>query len=372
MQEIKKRRIVIASVLKPVDDPRMFEKIGESLAGTYDVHIIGYPTRSPFRPQNMSLYSLDYFSRLSISRALAPFRIFGRLIALRPALTIITTHELLFISVLYKLISGTKVIYDVQENYYRNVRYTKTFPNLIRHGLAAFVRLKERLLAPFITHFFLAEQRYVEELTFIGKSKTVLENKLVRIDPRNTNPLPEKNLKLIFTGTLAESTGTFMAVDLAEKLHTVDSTINLLIIGYCADAEVLNTLRQRIKNRSFVRLVGGDQPVPHAQILQAIKHADVGIISYPPNPSTEGSIPTKLYEYLGLQLPILLIDHAPWTALCNRFNAAVVFKPEEVIATDLLKKLHEKDFYPTPVSGIFWEEEAPKLREVIRSVLPGA
>ena len=30
MQEIKKRRIVLASVLKPVNDPRMFEKMGQS------------------------------------------------------------------------------------------------------------------------------------------------------------------------------------------------------------------------------------------------------------------------------------------------------------------------------------------------------
>jgi hypothetical protein len=41
MQEIKKRRIVLASVLKPVNDPRMFEKMGQSLSQMYEVHIIG-------------------------------------------------------------------------------------------------------------------------------------------------------------------------------------------------------------------------------------------------------------------------------------------------------------------------------------------
>ncbi len=41
MQEIKKRRIVLASVLKPVNDPRMFEKMGQSLSHHYEVHIIG-------------------------------------------------------------------------------------------------------------------------------------------------------------------------------------------------------------------------------------------------------------------------------------------------------------------------------------------
>ncbi len=43
MQEIKKSRIVIASVLKPVNDTRMTEKLGGSLLQRYDVHIIGFP-----------------------------------------------------------------------------------------------------------------------------------------------------------------------------------------------------------------------------------------------------------------------------------------------------------------------------------------
>ena len=41
MQEVKKRRIVLASVLKPVNDSRMFEKMGQSLAPYYEVHIMG-------------------------------------------------------------------------------------------------------------------------------------------------------------------------------------------------------------------------------------------------------------------------------------------------------------------------------------------
>ena len=43
MADSKKSTVVIASVLKPVDDSRMYEKIGLTLAGSgrYDVHVIG-------------------------------------------------------------------------------------------------------------------------------------------------------------------------------------------------------------------------------------------------------------------------------------------------------------------------------------------
>jgi len=42
---MKKQRIVLASVLKPVDDTRMFEKIGKSLSRNpdYEIFIIRYP-----------------------------------------------------------------------------------------------------------------------------------------------------------------------------------------------------------------------------------------------------------------------------------------------------------------------------------------
>ena len=47
MAQNEKRRIVIASILKPVDDTRMMEKIGMSLQQTgYDVTVVGYPAKS--------------------------------------------------------------------------------------------------------------------------------------------------------------------------------------------------------------------------------------------------------------------------------------------------------------------------------------
>ena len=47
MADSKKSTVVIASVLKPVDDSRMYEKIGLTLAesGRYDVHVIGCAER---------------------------------------------------------------------------------------------------------------------------------------------------------------------------------------------------------------------------------------------------------------------------------------------------------------------------------------
>ena len=66
MQEMKKRRIVLASLLKPVNDTRMFEKIGVSLAqsGQYEVHIIGYPSGTSVSEPNVHFHPLPRFKNI--------------------------------------------------------------------------------------------------------------------------------------------------------------------------------------------------------------------------------------------------------------------------------------------------------------------
>src|SRR5690606_7004601 len=141
-----------ASILKAVDETRMFEKIGGSpaLAG-HDLHIIGFPSASG-TTAHPSLHCRPVAplpsKRLSLTRLFASLRLLRMVLKLKPDYFIITTHELLFTALWCKFLTGCKVLYDVQESYYRTIRYTTAFPVGVRTVLAAWVRLKERLLHP--------------------------------------------------------------------------------------------------------------------------------------------------------------------------------------------------------------------------------
>jgi glycosyltransferase involved in cell wall biosynthesis len=367
MQEIKKRRIVIASVLKPVDDTRMFEKMGQSLAPLYEVHIIGYPAGATPVSRGIMFHSLPKFSRLSLKRAIAPWQILRIILQLKPAIVIFTTHELLVVAVLAKLLLRCRMLYDVMENYGRNILHTNAFPLLLRPFLAAWVRLKEWITAPLIDHFILAEAGYQHELKFPGKHTTIIENKFKK--PSAIRPQREANkngtIQLLFSGTISDSTGVFIAIDLADKLHARRPEIRLTIIGYCALPGTLTRLRAAISTRSFIRLIGGHQLVPHHDILKAIQNADYGIISYPPNPSTTNSIPTKLYEYLGSHLPILLIHHTPWTDLCSPYPAAIPFQADHIDPEKILHRMTSTNFYDILPENVYWEHEEQKLLHLL-------
>lgn len=369
MADSKKSTVVIASVLKPVDDPRMFEKIGLTLAasGEYDVHLIG--RTSPAKQHGpVTQHPLGNFSRFSPGRFVAPWRIFLITVKLKPDILIISTHELLYLAMVLKLFTKCKVLYDVQENYYWNILYTPAFPLLVKPFIAFYVRGKEVLCSKFIDHFLLAEKGYEQELKFPGNRYTVIENK-VQIPPGENDlakPLvPGETVELIFSGTIAETTGVFTAIELAVKLHVIDERFRLTIIGFCSQPGTLEKIRLLIKPRSFIRLVVRDTPIPHPEIFAQIRKSHFGLITYQINPSTMNSIPTKMYEYLGFKLPILLVNHKPWVDFCLPLTASVVFDAANVNGPVIYSEMMNKSFYTALPDFVYWETEEPKLLEAV-------
>lgn len=368
MQEIKKRRIVLASVLKPANDPRMFEKIGKSLAKDFEVYCIGGPvTEGTSHSSNPALITLQGSRRVSLDRLFAPFRVLKEIIKIKPSLLIICTHELLFISFLARLYTRCKVIYDVQENYYMNISFGNSFPFIVSIFLAPYVRAKEWVSKLFVDHYFLAEKGYEHEMTFFGKKSTTLENKLLdsAIDIKSKREKTDGKINLLFSGTLAETTGVFIAIDLAIKLHTLDKNIRLKIIGSNVSKRILGAIQDKVKDQTFIELNGSNMFVPHEKILEAIRSADFGIISYPYNASTFNTIPTKLYECLGLQLPIILIAHPEWSTLCEQFNAAVTFDTVRTTPEQILHAMKTRTFYTSVPQDVFWSSEERKLLQTL-------
>jgi glycosyltransferase involved in cell wall biosynthesis len=367
---MKKRRIVLASILKPVDDTRMFEKLGRSLLHIPDVEIfiIGYPSKKPVSHPSITFIPGDSFDRISLKRFLTPFKILKNVIKVKPHILIVNTHELLIVALLNRILYGTKVIYDIQENYWRNILWTSAFPKIVRPLFAATVRAKEWLISPCIHSFFLAEKCYEKELSFIKKRHVILENKS-QLPPNFSRQNVAGKIQLLFSGTLSKSTGVFQAIRLADELHLADQNFQLLIIGYCALDSERKQIKKAIQGKSYITLTGSESLVPHQLIIDQISAADFGIISYPHSPHIGEKIPTKLYEYLHARLPILLTNHSGWVELSKPCNAAIVVDFETLDASQILKKIRQNKFYTSPPLNVSWESEEAKLLHEVGKIL---
>lgn len=366
---MKKRRIVLASILKPVDDTRMTEKLGATLAQVEgnEVYVIGYPSRTETSPDSITTLPLKPFTRISFGRMLAPFAVLKKCIQVKPELLIVNTHELLIISIINRILFGAIIMYDIQENYARNILYTPAFPTLLRPLLAGWVRLKETLLTPLFQGMLLAEKCYEQELPFVAKNYVVVENKAMLPKHFLRQP-PTDKIKLVFTGTLAESTGVFQAISFTQKLHHLNPKIELEIIGYCAIPTTLTKIRSAIAGCTFIKLTGGDQLVPHPQILEAIRTASFGIVCYPVAPHTRNKVPTKLFEYLACELPILLQPEPKWVDLCTPCKAAIVEDFDNPDLPKILAQMNETFYTSRPVN-VTWREEEGRFLELVNNFL---
>lgn len=368
MQEIKKTRIVIASVLKPVDEPRMFERIGKSLAENgYEISIIGSQPSSHHEMTDIQFIPHQKFKRFSVSRILVRFDILKQILYIKPEVLIIATHELIGVAMLFKIITRKKIIYDVQENYYNNILYTNAFPKGTKWLIAFMVRLKEIITSTFISTFLLAEKCYDSELKFTKGKSVVIENKCRM--PKDFVRRPSKeNIEIIFTGTLAESTGVFQAIDLVKKLHLLNSKIKLRLIGYCSIPRTLMRIKREISEQDFISLIGGDDFVSHQTIFEAISSANFGIIHYPDSLHTKNRIPSKLFEYLSCKLPILIQDNALWAQVADQYQACLKVNFETPDVNSLLQAISTNSFYKTNPQDAEWITEEVKLLKAISSV----
>jgi glycosyltransferase involved in cell wall biosynthesis len=323
-----KKVIAIISVLKPVDDSRNFEKIATTVGNTnkYDINIIGFLSKKIPTAPNTNFYPIFNFSRLSVKRIFAPLKTFNLLIKLKPEVIIVTCAELLIITVFYKIIFGSKIVYDIQENYYRNIVYSGAYPGLMKYPLAWMIRAFEIITASFIDRFILAEKIYGKQLKFASVRSVVLENKaVIPLNLALGASSKDKEISMLYSGTISAHYGVFEAIALVKRLSKVVGNITLKIFGFASQSSIRDQLMEITKNSDLINILSIDKLVPHDQILTEMNNADFCILPYQKNKSTEGRIPTKLFECLAMEKPVIIQYNDAWNSLIEENNAGIIY-----------------------------------------------
>lgn len=365
-----KNVIAIISVLKPIDDSRNYEKIAKSIGNTnkYDINIIGFsPKRIPTNP-NITFHPIFNFKRSSIKRFGASISIWKKLLKLKPELIIVTTSDLLIVSVLYRILFGAKIIYDIQENYYRNIAFTNSYPPLIRYPIALFVRAIELVASLFIDKIILAEKVYLSQMKYLSSKAIIIENKALIPDYiKNEKPARSEKLVFVYSGTIAEHYGIFDAIEFIKNLKATVDNVELIIIGYAAQEKVYRKLLRLTKKSLCIKIIGGNSLVPHDQILIEMKKADYCLLPYQKNRSTEGRIPTKLFECLAMEKPVIITPNPAWNSIIGQNNAGIIHDFKSINLS--FKQNLSKAYYGNKLSAQYeWEQSSDKLIDTIHAV----
>ncbi len=371
------KRILLASLLKPVTDTRMYEKLGVSLCQipAVQVHICGYAAPLPASlPANVHLHPLFKFKRLSLGRARAQLQYYQLLCRVKPHLLLVCTHELLLPSLYYARKYNCPLVYDVQENYALNLKAQHNYPKSIKHVLAWGVSQIEKKAATQINHFLLAERSYAAELSFVKDKYTFVENKYKPgagyTLPVTPVALPPGPLRLLYTGTISEVYGVFEAIAFASAVQEIRPGSTLTIIGYSPSGKTWQQVKALTARKPYITLIGGDYLLPHQQILEKIQHSDLGLLPYQPNASTFRCIPTKLYEYMAHGLPVLIQYNPLWQDIIGPAKAGISIDFKTFDAAAILQQVSQQQFYTSgvPVTSD-WAGEEQKLLAAITPLL---
>jgi len=346
----------------------MYEKLGLSLAQTnkYEINIIGFSIKKNIFQTNVKTYPIFNFSRLGIARLVQPIRYLNILLKVKPKIVIVNSHDFLLVTTFYSILTGAVFIYDLQENFLRNILYNSGISAPFKYILGYWVRLKEYACHPFIHHYLVAEEGYFKEIPSIQKKGLLLRNLYVNIFnlPRLSRK-PGHNIRILYSGTIAWSYGILSILSFMIRFHNQCPEIEFRIVGYCPHGPTLEKLKKVVIDNPFIQLIGGEELVPHQKIIQEIRTADFGIINYELNPAIKNCFPTRIYEYMANQLPMLIQHYPPWSDYCLKYNAGILVDFENTDFNKLIMQMNNYHFFTKGIpEEIFWRNEEPILLDL--------
>lgn len=357
------KKILIASVLKPVDDVRLYSKLACSLAkaNKYEIFILGKGTGKKSSNNKISFCENGNFGRLSLKRFGTQFHLAHLIKKRKPETVIITAIELLPLAALLKPFFGFKLFYDVRENYQLNVKHQQEYGALARAVLLPMIALIEKLTFRTVDHFLLAEKSYQNEMKNLGKRFTVLQNKTALSHGYNTPVRWQKGatIKLLFSGSISHYSGVIEALKIFEEIEKLHPHTELKIIGSYRDKTLHDLLIQERNANSKIKLFIDSNPIPHHEIEKAISESNLGIVSYTPTPTNQNRIPTKMFEYAAFGLPYLYHRNPSWVSAAEEIGGGIAVDIHTIDAKIVLQQLVNKTKWNS--SAALWSSEEQKL-----------
>lgn len=344
----------------------MFYKIALSLreAGC-EVGIVGTDRIKNTPPEWMGveLTALPLFDRKGFTRFFRPFRLLKIAAQKKPDVLIVHSPELLMIAVLYKFFFRNKIlVYDVLEDYRKNLKHHPFMGNVKKKLLSVAVSIWEDFWIRFFDYVWYAEFCYdgIHRIPELKKACLVnrFTQKAVTLMPEI--PLPSIPY-MVCTGTLNRTWGVKKTL-LLWKAFNEFSPLHLIISGFTFDDEVQPMIEAFVEKSGLhdrITKVGLNEYVPYPVILHYIQHCSFGTGLYDLPPSIKGKIPTKFYEFLAMQKPLLFTDEPFWNTLNQQWNLGIPVNPE-----DTAKSIQQKlSLLPAskPEPEIYsWEENEEK------------
>ena len=285
--------------------------------------------------------------------------------------------ELIIIAFILK-IRGYKVVYDIHELVYEDIR-TKNWisSKIIRNFIAWFYKGLEGLALKYFDGIILAEdgykdfyeKNYPKNVSNIEYIRNYPIKAMFNVEKKNNNTINENEKAIIYLGAISEDRGI---VELVDAMSFLDSSFKLYIIGKWPETALLERC-QNLSGWAKVEMLGYLKP---DQIGEYIKKSNIGMCTLHRLENFAYTTPVKSFEYLINGLPLIMTDFSFWKEFYNGTALFVDPKDSKEISKQILNLISNRDQYNKMSNkGIelalkhCWENEEKKLLNLYEKII---
>ncbi len=279
--------------------------------------------------------------------------------------------ELLPIGVFLKLFARKKVIYDVHEDYNKQMLNKPYIPKIARKSISLLIKVIEYFSSRLFDGIVVAGEDIAEIFcdSYISNKLIVLRNvpSMEFVNACNTNKEKLDN-RIIYVGGMSIERGIR---EMIEAINYVKNDIKLFLIGWFFTPQLEREMRRLANER--VQIIGR---INYKEIPNFIKEAKIGLICLHPEPNNMACLSgrnNKLYEYMAGGLAIIGSNFPKWKEVIEGGNYGVTVNPKNpkdiALAIDNLldnpelskqmsenglKAVHEKFNWDTEKEKLLW------------------
>jgi glycosyltransferase involved in cell wall biosynthesis len=319
-REARNRRVVHLTTVHGPFDVRIFHKQCRTLleAG-YEVEVVAPHTETAV-VEGIRIVPLRLFRSRIARMVLGVPRAFATALGRRAKVYHLHDPELLPIGVLLRA-TGARVIYDVHEDYPQNILTRQYLPRVLRHPIAAVVRMIE-WLATRVFDGVVAATPGIARRFPSGKTVTVMNYPRLAEFGAGVGPTyQEREPHIAYVGVIDRNRGAF---EMVRAMSQLPASATRLLMGGRFSPSDLNGELSRVPGWERVEFLGW---LDRHAVAKTLARARVALLVLQPTPAYLDSYPVKLFEYMAAELPVVASDFPLWREILGAADAGVLVDP---------------------------------------------
>lgn len=277
-------------------------------------------TESKNLPDNLEIISTFSNSNRLIRVFVVSWKVFFKSLNERASIYHFHDPELIPAGLLLKLL-GKKVIYDVHEDYSKDVLTKYWIPKYLRKIISMGFGLFEKFSSKYFDGIVCATESIANKFSLKLNTITIHNYPSIFDLPlQNLTPYVDHPKNIVYVGNITEVRGIrqiLMALDL------ISESTKLILGGKFSPKTLSHDLAelsvwQRVQYLGFL---------DRKEVVAAFSNAKVGLLIYLPVPNHLEALPNKLFEYMAAGLPIVVSDFPLWKKVIEDYDCGLVVNP---------------------------------------------